>query len=219
MRHNRRDFLKTTTASVAVAAPYVWTSSYARARDANSKPTVAGIGLGGSRGTHSRGRGIASQAAQLGKIIAVCDVDEQHTAEFNTKFDNKLNQYVDYRVLLEKEQPDVVTIGTPINAYLRADAVDIVQPDITRVGGLTPFLKIASICHAAHRSVEPHLMMEASVHLACGLPAVVGLEFMPWLTRAFTEPPVVENGHLSAPTTPGLGLSITPETLDKYRLA
>ena len=113
MRHNRRNFLKTTTAGVAIAAPYVWTSSYAHARDANSKPTVAGIGLGGSRGTHSRGRAIASQAAQLGKIIAVCDVDEQHMAEFNSKFDNKLNQYVDYRVLLEKEQPDVVTIGTP----------------------------------------------------------------------------------------------------------
>ena len=113
------------------------------------------------------------------------------------------------------------TLGSlhEINAYLRADAVDIVQPDITRVGGLTPFLKIASICHAAHRPVEPHLMMEASVHLACGLPAVVGLEYMPWLTRAFAEPPVVENGHLSAPTTPGLGLNITPETIEQYRLA
>ena len=46
-------------------------------------------------------------------MIAVCDVDDRHKAEFNADFDNKLNVYGDYRDLLEKEKPDVVTIGTP----------------------------------------------------------------------------------------------------------
>ena len=54
-------------------------------------------------------------AAKYGQMIAVCDVDERHTNEFSNKkqFGGKLNEYVDYRELLEKEKPDVVTIGTP----------------------------------------------------------------------------------------------------------
>ena len=46
-------------------------------------------------------------------MIAVCDVDAVHAAEFNAKFDNKLAMYSDYRKMLEREQPHIVTIGTP----------------------------------------------------------------------------------------------------------
>jgi predicted dehydrogenase len=46
-------------------------------------------------------------------MIAVCDVDDLHTAEFSAKFDNKLSRYRDYRELFDKEKPDIVTIGTP----------------------------------------------------------------------------------------------------------
>ena len=46
-------------------------------------------------------------------MIAVCDVDDLHTAEFNKDFEGKLALYRDYREMLEKEKPDVVTIGTP----------------------------------------------------------------------------------------------------------
>ena len=75
----RRDFLKGTAAvSVAATTPYFWTRSDARAADENSKPTVAAIGVGGSRGRYNRGRSIALQAAKHGQMIAVCDVDELH---------------------------------------------------------------------------------------------------------------------------------------------
>lgn len=111
---SRRDFLKKSTiAGSAAAIPYIWTSSYARAVDLNSKPTIACIGIGGSRGRYNRGRTIANQASKYGQMIAVCDVDALHNDEYNKKFDGKLNQYQDYRKLFEKEKPDVVTIGTP----------------------------------------------------------------------------------------------------------
>jgi len=110
----RRDFLKTTAAAGAAASmPYFWTSEYARSQDANSKLTVASIGVGGSRGRYSRGGQVAQQAGKLGQMIAVCDVDEYHTKEFSAKYGGKLHEYVDYRELLAKEKPDVVTIGTP----------------------------------------------------------------------------------------------------------
>ncbi|MAG92582.1 MAG: dehydrogenase [Planctomycetaceae bacterium] len=114
MTTTRRDFLKHSVAAGAVlSVPYTFTSQSAFAQDANSKPTVASIGVGGSRGRYNRGGKIAQNAAKLGQTIAVCDVDSLHTAEFNKKFDNKLNTYTDYRVLFEKEKPDIVTIGTP----------------------------------------------------------------------------------------------------------
>ena len=106
-----------------------------------------------------------------------------------------------------------------IGAYLTADAVEIVQPDMTRIGGITEFLKIVAMSGAAHRVVEPHLMMEASVHLACGLPGVVGLEFMPWLTLAITDSPKIENGEMVAPDAPGLGFEVANSAVEKYRIA
>ncbi len=114
MTTSRREFLKrSAVASAAVSAPYIWTNHSAGAEDANSKPTIAAIGVGGSRGRYNQGGGIARRAARHGQMIAVCDVDDRHTAEFNKAFDNKLSMYRDYRVLFEKEKPDVVTIGTP----------------------------------------------------------------------------------------------------------
>ncbi|WP_339909315.1 Gfo/Idh/MocA family oxidoreductase [Symmachiella dynata] len=114
MTSTRRDFLKKSAATGAlVSAPLIWTPDTAFGRNLNSKPTVASIGVGGSRGRYNQGGHIARKASKLGKTIAVCDVDSVHTAEFNKDFGGKLNEYTDYRVLLEKEKPDVVTIGTP----------------------------------------------------------------------------------------------------------
>ncbi|TWT83617.1 Inositol 2-dehydrogenase [Planctomycetes bacterium CA13] len=112
---SRRSFLKASTAvaGAGVAVPYFMSSSCARAADANGKPTIAAIGVGGSRGRYNQGRAIANNAAHHGQMIAVCDVDDVHNDEFNAAYDGKLNTYQDYRKLFESEKPDVVTIGTP----------------------------------------------------------------------------------------------------------
>ncbi|MEZ6073267.1 MAG: Gfo/Idh/MocA family oxidoreductase [Pirellulales bacterium] len=114
MAATRREFLKRSAAAGALAsAPLVWDRSTAWGADVNSKLTVAAIGVGGSRGRYNQGGNIGRKAGKLGRMIAVCDVDDVHTAEFNADFDNQLNMYSDYRELFEKEKPDVVTIGTP----------------------------------------------------------------------------------------------------------
>ncbi|HIQ21916.1 MAG TPA: Gfo/Idh/MocA family oxidoreductase, partial [Planctomycetes bacterium] len=114
MKTNRRSFLKRSSLAAAAAAtmPSVWPQASA-AQDVNSELTIAAIGVGGSRGRYNRGGAIALQASKHGRMIAVCDVDALHAAEFNKKFDNKLKTYTDYRKLFEKEKPDIVTIGTP----------------------------------------------------------------------------------------------------------
>jgi L-alanine-DL-glutamate epimerase-like enolase superfamily enzyme len=103
-----------------------------------------------------------------------------------------------------------------IQDYLLRDAVDIVQPDLTRVGGITEWLKIAEFAEGFHRPVWPHLMMEASIHLACGLNGVGAIEFMPWLTSAFADPPTIDDGRMSPQNKPGLGLEISSDAIDRF---
>lgn len=110
----RREFLQqTSVGAAALAAPFVWTPRAARAQNANRDLRLASIGVGGSRGRWGQGGSDGRAAAHFAQMVAVCDVDDVHTAEFNKSFDGKLAMYRDYRELLAKEKPDVVTIGTP----------------------------------------------------------------------------------------------------------
>jgi len=109
MQPTRRRFLKTTAAATSALA----VSPAVSAADDGDRLRLAAIGVGGSRGRYNQGGAIARRAARYANMIAVCDVDKLHCEEFNKAFDGKLKEYTDYRELLEQEQPDVVTIGTP----------------------------------------------------------------------------------------------------------
>ena len=89
MNTSRREFLKSTAAaSAAASVPFIWTSKSARGQQPDSRPTVACIAVGGSRAQYSRGRDIAMSAARQGRIIAICDVDDLHCAEFKESLAN-----------------------------------------------------------------------------------------------------------------------------------
>jgi L-alanine-DL-glutamate epimerase-like enolase superfamily enzyme len=103
-------------------------------------------------------------------------------------------------------------------SYLERGAVDIVQPDVTRVGGLTAWLKVAALAEQYHRPVAPHLLPEVSVHLACGLPNVRMVEYLPLLAPAFVEMPAIVKGQIVPPKRPGLGLEIRADAVEKYRV-
>ncbi len=104
-RPNRRDFLKT-TAGIA-AAPYILTSSCARAEESkNDRLRVGCIGVGG------RGAYVGNIACQLGQKIACADVNRRHAERF-AGAGGKCAVYKDYRKLLDRKDIDVVVIGTP----------------------------------------------------------------------------------------------------------
>ncbi len=108
-KSSRRDFLKTSAGIAAVtgAVPYLWTSSYAPAQETNDRPKLASIGLGGM-GSHD-GR----SASRFADVVACCDVDLQRAEKFASGFDKKPDVYGDYREVLDRQDVDVVTIGTP----------------------------------------------------------------------------------------------------------
>src|SRR5207248_3341226 len=73
--------------------------------------------------------------------------------------------------------------------YLEREALGVLQPDVTRLGGLTPTLEVIALAKRQHRPVAPHLMPEVAVHLACGLPQVTMVEYMPWNYPIYAQPP------------------------------
>ncbi len=110
----RRSFLQKGVAlSATLSSSHLLTAAQLFGKDSNSRPKIAAIGVGGSRGRYSQGKAIANRAAAFGDMVAVCEVDDLCANEFNASFGNKLATYRDYRKMLEKEKPDVVTIGTP----------------------------------------------------------------------------------------------------------
>jgi L-talarate/galactarate dehydratase len=102
--------------------------------------------------------------------------------------------------------------------YLDRDALAVVQPDVTRLGGITPTLKVIALAEGRGLPVSPHLQPEIAVHLCCGLTAVTLVEYMPWLYPLFTNPPKLERGRLVPPDGPGLGLELDEKAVAKYRV-
>ena len=108
MASTRRGFIKATAVGSALAV-----SHDGFGQSESKKLRLAAVGVGGPRGRYNRGGSIARDAAKYAEMVAICDVDDVHSEAFNKSFGGKLNTYRDYRVMLEQEKPDVVTIGTP----------------------------------------------------------------------------------------------------------
>lgn len=60
--------------------------------------------------------------------------------------------------------------------FLDAGAVDVVQPNIIRVGGITPFLRIAELARTRGVELAPHLLPELSAQIAFALPERTWIE-------------------------------------------
>ena len=87
-------------------------------------------------------------------------------------------------------------------------AVDYLQPDAPRIGGITPFLKLMAIADQFNLEITPHFVMEIHVHLMAAYPREPWVEHFEWFERIFNERLVIENGRMQVPTRPGLGVSL-----------
>ncbi len=93
-------------------------------------------------------------------------------------------------------------------------AAGFLQPDVPRVGGITPYLKIAALADHAHLQVAPHFVMELHVHLAAAYPRDSWVEHIEWLSPLFEERPEIRDGRMLVPERPGLGLTLAAHARD-----
>lgn len=90
--------------------------------------------------------------------------------------------------------------------YMQARACSIVQVDVGRVGGITPWLKVAHMAEAMNLAVCPHFLMELHVSLVCAIPNSWMLEYIPQLDTITETRLDIRGGFAHPPETPGLGI-------------
>jgi L-alanine-DL-glutamate epimerase-like enolase superfamily enzyme len=102
---------------------------------------------------------------------------------------------------------------------LEARAVDVVILDLARVGGITPWRKIAALAHAHRIPVCGHVVPEIQVHLLAAVPNGHMVEYVPRSAGLLTAMPRVEHGELVAPDAPGLGIALDETALRRHRVS
>jgi L-alanine-DL-glutamate epimerase-like enolase superfamily enzyme len=101
---------------------------------------------------------------------------------------------------------------------LEMRAVDIVILDLARVGGVTPWRKIAALAQAHRTPVCGHVVPEVQVHLLSAVPNGHMVEYVPRSVGILAAMPRIENGELVAPPAPGLGLELDEAAIRRYRV-
>jgi L-alanine-DL-glutamate epimerase-like enolase superfamily enzyme len=102
--------------------------------------------------------------------------------------------------------------------YFRAGALNIVQADVIRCGGITEWLKIAHMAQAANLPMAPHFVAELHVHLLCAVPNALILEYLPWFDALVEEPLRHQGGVFAPPERPGHGIRFALGKLAPYRV-
>lgn len=117
--------------------------------------------------------------------------------------------------------------GTDFTAALKAGVIDIVQPDVTKCGGITEMNSISQMSRYLSRDWAPHFFggavgMAASLQILGWVPNSLIMEYpyddMPLRTDILATKFDVVNGKVRMPDLPGLGIELDQEALNFYRI-
>jgi L-alanine-DL-glutamate epimerase-like enolase superfamily enzyme len=103
--------------------------------------------------------------------------------------------------------------------YLHHEAAGVIQVDVARVGGITPWLKVAHLAETYNVMVCPHFLMEIHVSLAAGIANGHYVEHIPQLTGVTTDRMSIDKGWAIAPSAPGLGIPWDFEAIERLVVA
>ena len=105
-----------------------------------------------------------------------------------------------------------------------ANAVDVLQFDITRVGGFTEMVKVTAMSQAFNLKIAPHFWPQFSSHILSAAANGLFLEVFPQQQGSrpggqivLNQPPVI-NGYYELPDSPGLGLEYDLEYLAPHKV-
>jgi L-alanine-DL-glutamate epimerase-like enolase superfamily enzyme len=103
---------------------------------------------------------------------------------------------------------EMLTSAAEVAAYVESGAVDVIMHDAPRIGGITPFLKVAGLAQSRGMIMAPHFVMEIHLHLAAAYEQQAWVEHFEWLEPLFNERLDIRDGKMRVPDRPGLGLSL-----------
>ena len=91
--------------------------------------------------------------------------------------------------------------------YLERHACSVVQVDVGRIGGITPWLKVAHMAECFNTAVCPHFLMELHVALCAAVPNARWVEYIPQLDELTSSGMTIRNGRAVPSEEPGLGIA------------
>jgi D-galactarolactone cycloisomerase len=109
--------------------------------------------------------------------------------------------------------------------FIVREAVDFIQPDVARAGGISEIKKITALAAKHKVPVSFHtwgdgVALAASVHLSAALRDCIVMEldytYNPLREELLREPFKVQGGYLIPPEKPGLGIELNQEALHKF---
>jgi L-alanine-DL-glutamate epimerase-like enolase superfamily enzyme len=113
-----------------------------------------------------------------------------------------------------------------VRRLLEAKAVDIVQPDVCKMGGITETWKALQLAHTMGVAAEPHSPyygpgLIASVHLLAALDhdSLCEYFFSDLAASPCGEAAIPRDGFMAVPEGPGLGIDVDEWLVEKYRVA
>jgi D-galactarolactone cycloisomerase len=142
------------------------------------------------------------------------------------------NLYIEMRKIKEQS---AIPIAAGENEFLvhgfrtlfENNAVDIAMPDIGRAGGILETQKICELAQSYNVDVSPHnyssgVLLAATMHLMAATPNTKLLEYDASVNAVyhefFSEPLEFIDGHIKVQDTPGFGVELKTEILEKYAI-
>jgi len=120
---------------------------------------------------------------------------------------------VDGHVRLSNATTIPVAVGESIYSashfreYLQRRACSIIQVDVARIGGITPWLKVAHMAECFNIAVAPHFLMELHASLCAAVPNAHWVEYIPQLDPITTQAMKIEGGRAVPSDEPGIGIA------------
>jgi D-galactarolactone cycloisomerase len=147
-------------------------------------------------------------------------------------FEEPLNpDALDDFVILRRQAPlpiaggEVLTRRQAFAPWLQAGAFDIVQPDVTKVGGISEERRIGWMAQEHGAKFIPHgwntaIGLAADLHLASAFPDTDLVEYIggsPYVDEIVAQPwRLDDDGMLAIPDSPGLGIALDPDAIARY---
>ena len=157
--------------------------------------------------------------------------------------DGSASHLADLRAL-RTAQPVAIATGERLRSahsfaehLLPSPVVDIIQPDVSMVGGIRASVEIGAMASAAQVAMAPHcpygpVQFAASMQVAATSPAHLIQEFQSlggagagggtpgggqnWAFQLLSQPFAIESGHVEISSRPGLGIEVLEERIEEY---
>jgi L-alanine-DL-glutamate epimerase-like enolase superfamily enzyme len=101
---------------------------------------------------------------------------------------------------------------------LDAGAVDVLMPDLQRIGGFGEMRRVAALASAREVPISTHVFTEYSLSIGGSETNCISVEHMPWCEPLFNESMELDSGRIILPQRPGTGFSFDKKAIKRFSI-